>query len=126
MYVSAALLVGSVPKVTRTLGENCGTLEDERDQRPTNSIKKIVQNVHVSTESDLVVGQAALAVARAERAHPIDDEAVVLDRRLEALEAVPYPTDSARYTHQLARTSRLTSHARVRKHVSALSMDARA
>lgn len=49
----------------------------------------------MSAESDLVVGQAALAVARAERTHPVDNEAVVLDRRLEALQAVPCTINSA-------------------------------
>lgn len=46
--------------------------------------------LHVATEGDLEVGQAALCVRRAERAHPVDDEAVVLDRRVEALFPVPY------------------------------------
>ncbi len=57
----------------------------------------------MATESDLVVGQAALAVARAERAHSIDDEAVVLDGGLEPLLSVPYTTQSARYTPQSPR-----------------------
>ena len=44
---------------------------------------------HVSAQRDLVVGQAALGVDVPERAHPVDDEAVVFDRSLEALQAVP-------------------------------------
>lgn len=50
--------------------------------------------LHVSAEGDLVEREAALAVAGTERAHAVDDEAVILDGRLEALLAVPYPTRS--------------------------------
>ena len=46
-------------------------------------------NVHVAAESNFEVCQAALGVSRTERAHAIDDEAVLLDRRLEALRSVP-------------------------------------
>lgn len=45
----------------------------------------------MSAEGDLEVGQAALGMRRAERAHSVDDEAVVLDRRVKALLPVPCP-----------------------------------
>lgn len=38
--------------------------------------------------------EAPLVVRRAERAHPVDDEAVVRNRRLEAVLAVPCTTTS--------------------------------
>ncbi len=43
----------------------------------------------MSAQRNLEVGQAALGVDVPERAHTVDDEAVVLDRSLEALQAVP-------------------------------------
>lgn len=54
--------------------------------------------LHVSAKGNLIERKAALAVAGTERAHAIDDEAVVLDRRLEALLAIPYRKVSARHT----------------------------
>lgn len=59
-----------------------------------NIIVEGIFGLHVSAEGDLVEREAALAVAGTERAHAVDDEAIVLDRRLEALLAVPYPTRS--------------------------------
>ena len=50
---------------------------------------------HVSAELDLEVREAPLVVRVAERAHAVDDEAIVRDRRLEALLAVPCTTMSA-------------------------------
>lgn len=41
-------------------------------------------------ELDLEVGEPALGVRGAERAHAVDDEGVGLDGRLEALQAVPW------------------------------------
>lgn len=64
-----------------------------------NIIVERVFDLHVSAEGDLVEREAALAVAGTERAHAVDDEAVVLDRRLEALLAVPYPARSAWRIH---------------------------
>lgn len=62
----------------------------------TRSIKNTILErtvcLHVSAEGNLVECEAALAVTCAERAHAVDDEAVILDRRLEALLAVPCPT----------------------------------
>lgn len=54
-----------------------------------NSANVAEKHAHVSTERDLVVRQPALGVRVSKRAHAVDDEAVVLDRRLEALQAVP-------------------------------------
>ena len=44
----------------------------------------------MSAQRHLVEGQAALGVRAPKRAHPVNDEAVVLDRRLEALFAAPW------------------------------------
>ena len=44
----------------------------------------------MARERDLKVCQASLRVDVSECAHAIDNEAVVLYRRLEALQAVPY------------------------------------
>lgn len=43
----------------------------------------------MSAQGDLVVGQAALGVDVPESAHPVDDEAVVFNRSLEALQTIP-------------------------------------
>ena len=43
----------------------------------------------MSAERDLVEGQPALGVGRPQSAHPVDDEAVVFNRSLEALQAIP-------------------------------------
>ena len=43
----------------------------------------------MTAESDFEVCQATLGVSRTERAHAIDDEAVLLDRRLETLLSIP-------------------------------------
>ena len=48
------------------------------------------EDAHVPAELDLVEREAALGVDPPERAHAVDDEAVVLDRLLEALLSAPY------------------------------------
>ena len=47
-------------------------------------------NVHVASELDLNVTQVTLGMHGTERANSIDNEAFVLNRSLESLQAVPY------------------------------------
>lgn len=58
-------------------------------------MQRKAKDAHVSTKSDFVVGQAALRVRVPER-DAVDDEGVVSDGRLEALEPVPYGSTTQR------------------------------
>lgn len=65
----------------------------------------------MASEGDLEVGESALRVRRAQRAHPVDHEAVHLNRLLETLQTVPCPgAVSSSYT-LAALDVPLTSHA---------------
>ena len=68
----------------------------------------------MSAQGDLIVGQAALGVDVPERAHPVDDEAVVFDRSLETLEAVPCGANKPPSATPDARARATITHAKRR------------
>ena len=65
----------------------------------------------MAAESDFEVGQAALGVSGAERAHAIDDEAVLLDWRLETLLSIPCDARVSNSSPSILSCRLLTSHA---------------
>lgn len=92
----------------RTTGENCGTLRSgvpinnrrrmrqrqrqDREERTVVSSPTSTQgrnHAHMSAQVDFEVRKPALGVHVPERADTVDDEAVVRNGRLEALQAVP-------------------------------------
>lgn len=69
---------------------------------------------HMPTELDLEIREATLVVRGSERAHTAHDEAVIRDRRSEALLAVPCTTTSTLLSRSFSKTSLpLTSHAAI-------------
>ena len=75
-----------------TQGENCGTLYPRIVQESVRTSRREAQeNVHVTTEVDLVVGQLPFMLDGSKCTDAVYDEAILLNRSLEALEATPCP-----------------------------------
>ena len=75
--------------------------------RPRRARRTGDEDAHVPAELDLVEREAALGVDPPERAHAVDDEAVVLDRLLEALLSAPCRSSTARrVSHRSARANK--------------------
>ena len=73
-----------------TQGENCGTLYPRIVQESVRTSRREAQeNVHVTTEVDLVVSQTAFLMDRPECTDAVNNEGVRLDGGLEALQAIP-------------------------------------
>ena len=93
-----------------TQGENCGTLYPRIVQESVRTSRREAQeNVHVTTEVDLVVGQTAFLVDRPECADAVDNEGVGFYGSLEALQAIPCAVLVSANPHYGSRDGR-TSH----------------
>jgi len=69
------------------LGENCGTLVIEICQWGT--FFSSHKDLHMTTEGNFKVRQSSFGVCITQSSDTINDKAVILNRRLEALLAIP-------------------------------------
>lgn len=76
----------------RELGYPICRVEGELAEANSDTPLSALKYSHVSRKSNLKVGQPSFRVDVPERAHAIDDETVILNGCLEALQAVPYRT----------------------------------